>query len=140
MTQSLTLSRLSQRLTALLQWKGRRRSTLRRLLAAQGLRQLRNPCPLTAILNGHRPLLETRKVRRGARNFDVPFPLKRQRSLSLLLRWWAKAARSQGLGRWDPLQQLRQLAEDRGPIAGDAKNLRQRVAQNLMYSHYRWGR
>lgn len=88
---------------------------------------------ITELLLSLKPIVETRKVRKAAKNYDVPFFLKEPRQLSLLLRWFVKATRKQGLR-----QELQNLFLETGTIYSESKALRLKVSNNMKFSHYRW--
>jgi ribosomal protein S7 len=100
----------------------------------------KNICILTLIFHRIKPLLETRKVRKGSKYYDVPFYMKKNRSLLLLLRWIVRSVRKHSVkGLSKKLQmEMRDLIKGSGFTYKEYKLLRLRVASNVIYSHYRW--
>jgi small subunit ribosomal protein S7 len=98
---------------------------------------LRHLCILTAMFHRLKPILETRKVRKASKHYDVPFFLKESRRFSILLRWFVKAIRKQG--RLNALQQeIQNIFLETGSTLAESKALRLKVSNNIMFSHYRW--
>ena len=138
----LPLERILVNLSRLLMREGKRKQALAKVLGSfqtfqSQAKPLKNLCLLTTVLHQSKPLLETRKVRRGAKYFDVPFFLTRKRSYSLLLRWLAAVLR-RGHSSLELSKEFRALLAGQGATLQEAKALRQRVAANLIYAHYRW--
>ncbi len=99
-----------------------------------------NFCMLTALIYSLKPSLETRKVRRGSKYYDVPFFMKKKRSLLLALKWFTKAVKSRkeiGLGS-KFIAEFEDLMHKSGSAYKEAKVLKKRVLSNTLYSHYRW--
>jgi ribosomal protein S7 len=137
---------LLQKLTLLLMHSGKKKLVYKKVIKQlenfdlNGLTQtkaFRHLCVLTALFHRLKPILETRKVRKASKHYDVPFFLKEPRRLSILLRWFVKAIRKQG--RLNVLQQeIQNLFLETGSTIAEAKALRLKVSNNIMFSHYRW--
>lgn len=98
---------------------------------------LKNICVLTTIFHKFKPFLETRKVRKASKYYEVPFFVKKARALSLLLRWVVNSIRKQG-GLKNIKTELFDMINETGSTIKEAKALRTKVANNIMFSHYRW--
>jgi len=98
---------------------------------------IKNICLLTTLFHKLKPFLETRKIRKASKYYDVPFFLKESRSFSILLRWITKAIRN--FGTINSLnKEIQNLLEETGSTFKEAKTLRIKVANNIMFSHFRW--
>ncbi len=97
-------------------------------------------CMLTALVYNLRPSLETRKVRRGSKYYDVPFFMKKKRSLLLALRWFTKGvkARKEVNLKNKFVLEFEDLMNSSGLAYKESKALKKRVLSNTLYSHYRW--
>lgn len=100
---------------------------------------LKNVCIITAMLYKIKPILETRKIRRGSKYYDVPMFLKKSRSVSLLLRWVVKSLRKQKLSVDNNIKnEVKEILKGTGNTVKESKILRNKVSDNIKYSHYRW--
>jgi ribosomal protein S7 len=98
---------------------------------------IKNICILTTVFHKFKPFLETRKVRKASKYYEVPFFLKKARALSILLRWVVNSIRKQGSLKNIQAEFLEMIHET-GNTVKEAKALRTKVANNIMFSHYRW--
>ena len=141
---------LLTKLSALLMKAGKKKLVLKMVL--KGLPEMvgKNTCALTSVFHQLQPVLETRKVRKGSKYYDVPFPIKKARALSLLLRWTTRAissssTRGNSKGKSAGLSQKVHgefidliNGELRSNSVKESKALRSKVAANIIYSHFRW--
>jgi small subunit ribosomal protein S7 len=130
---------LLNKLTVLFMRSGKKKLIFKRVLKELenfDSKACKHICILTAMFHRLKPLLETRKVRKAAKHYDVPFFLKESRRLSLLLRWFVKAIKKQGLHALQ--QELQNLFFETGSTFAESKALRVKVSNNIMFSHYRW--
>ena len=123
-------------LSALLMRGGKKRLVAKRLLVGLRASGWKNTCALTGAIYRLRPILETRKVRRGAKYYDVPFYLSRKRSTSLVYRWLARSFKVKPKASLE--YEWTEIIMGRGFATKEAELLRQRISANMRYSHYRW--
>lgn len=97
-------------------------------------------CVLTIFFFKLKPLLETIKVRKGSKYYEVPYYIKTQRSLSLMFRWIVKGIKKQNSKTVISKikNELQSLLRNQGTAIKEAKILRKKVIINIIYSHYRW--
>ena len=122
-------------LTSLLMRGGKKRLIAKKLLTNIQSSGWKNTCTLTGAIYKLRPILETRKVRKGSKYYDVPFYISRNRSRSIVYRWLAK---SLDKPRANLDQEWKEIVLDEGYANKESEILIQRVAANMRYSHYRW--
>ena len=85
-------------------------------------------------------MLETVKVRKGSKYYEVPYYIKSQRSFSLMFRWIIKGIKKQNGKSIDSKikNEFKLLLKNKGNAVKEAKTLRKKVVTNIIYSHYRW--
>lgn len=90
-------------------------------------------------LDNSRPLIELRSVRRGGATYQVPVPLKENRSISLGIKWILEAARKKKGSFSETLSQA--LIESSKNI-GESVKKREAVhgvaLKNRSFTHFRW--
>jgi small subunit ribosomal protein S7 len=137
---------LFKKLSSLLMFNGKKKLIFKTVLKTLQRFQkngvtLKHFCALTTIFHRIKPILETRKVRKGSKFYEVPYPIKKSRALSLLLRWVTKSIRKQAthlnVGLKNEFQDLIDN-EGKGTTIKESKALNNKVSANIMYSHYRW--
>ncbi len=95
---------------------------------------------ITCLIYKLKPSLETRQIRKGSKFFDVPFFLKKKRSILLALRWFTKAIKARkdrSLNR-KILVEIEDLVNKTGQSYKSALTLRKKVSKNIFYGHFRW--
>lgn len=122
-----------KKLSSLLMHNGKKKMVFKKVIKTLQNFNIKNLCILTSIFHRNKPILETKKIRKGSKFYEVPFFLKKSRSLSLILRWTAKSIQKQGFN-----QELKDLIHDAGSTIKECKLLRNKVVANIIYSHYRW--
>ncbi len=147
----LTASEVLNKLNVLLMKDGKKKTVRRKVnTALQNFIKFKNSdvnikpdkytCYLTGMIHQLKPHVETRQVRKGAKYYDVPFPIKENRKLLLALRWLARSVRK----RPEPglVNQLKaeflDLTYRKGYSIRERKALQKKVSANIIYSHFRW--
>ena len=142
---SLRSTAVIYKLTNLLMKNGKKKPVLKKVLLS--LQSFYGPhgaykqaCILTLFFFKLKPLLETIKIRKGSKYYDVPYFIKQKRILSIALRWAVKAIRAQNASSLDQKihSGLSEVFQGQGLANKQAKILKKRVAANVMYSHFRW--
>ncbi len=137
----LSSTQVCEKLASLLMRDGKKNIVLKVIYAKlQEYTSANNLCMLTSLVYKLKPSLETKKIRKGAKHFDVPFPVSEKRSLSLALKWFANgvAGRHERKLRDRVAGELTDLILKRGLAFKEAQQLRKKVCSNSHYSHYRW--
>ncbi len=107
------------------------------------IRQKTNQDPLEVFyqaVENTKPEMEVRARRVGGATYQVPFPVKSHRKISLALRWIVKAARSKS-GR--PMaerlaQEIMDAANNTGEAVRTKENLQKVAEANRAFSHLAW--
>ena len=140
------------KLSTLLMKDGKKKLILKKVLySLQSLKNIRlkfdgvkksykKLCILTIFFYKLKPLLETVKVRKGSKYYEVPYYIKSQRSFSLMFRWIIKGIKKQNGKSIDSKikNEFKLLLKNKGNAIKEAKTLRKKVVTNIIYSHYRW--
>jgi len=135
---------LLKKLSSLLMFDGKKKLILKTVFKTlQNFQKnevtLKNFCALTTIFHRIKPILETRKIRKGSKFYDVPYPIKKSRAVSLLLRWVTKAVRKQTTHlKFGLKNEIQDLIDNVGATIKEKKALHNKISANYMYSHYRW--
>ncbi len=141
----LKSSEILLKLTKLLMKNGKKKKILKRVTSSlqkfsQNKEAYSGFCMLTSMFYKIKPLLETVKVRKGSKYYDVPYYIKPQRSISILLRWSVKSIKKHLEKSLEKKiqREFKELSLSSGSTFKESKQLRQKVATNIMFSHYRW--
>jgi small subunit ribosomal protein S7 len=131
---------LLNKLSSLLMFDGKKKLIFKRVFKSlDGINFSSQSVLITTIFHRIKPIIETRKVRKGSKFYDVPFPIKKSRALSLLLRWVAKSIRKQRTHLSAGIKkEFHDLVLNVGTTIKESKALHNKVSANIMYSHYRW--
>lgn len=90
-------------------------------------------------LDNSRPLIELRSVRRGGATYQVPVPLKENRSISLGIKWILEAARKK---KGSFSETLSQTLIESSKNVGESVKKREAVhgvaLKNRSFTHFRW--
>lgn len=142
---NLRSTQIINKLTSLLMKNGKKKPVLKKVLLSlqcfYGSNEIyKQLCLLTLFFFKLKPLLETIKVRKGSKYYDVPYFIKQKRSLSIALRWAVKTIRAQKGPSLDKKihSGLHEVFGGEGFAHKQAAILKKRVAANIMYSHFRW--
>ena len=86
------------------------------------------------------PLIETIIIKKKNKSYEVPMYVSEKRSLSIVLKWFTKAIkkRTSKFLSTKISKELKDVIQNKGSIAKETKKLRKRIANNVMFSHYRW--
>jgi small subunit ribosomal protein S7 len=136
---------LLKKLSSLLMYNGKKKLIFKSVLKSlQNFHPIKkNICILTTMFYRIKPILETRKVRKGSKFYDVPFLMKKSRAFSIMLRWFVKAIRKNQNLKFKALSlgitnEFKDVVSRTGFTVKESKNLRTKVASNIMFSHFRW--
>ena len=136
--KSIKSTFLLKKLSSLLMYNGKKKLILKSVLKTLQNFPTKNVCLLTTIFHRIKPILETRKVRKGSKFYDVPFIIKKSRAVSLLLRWVVKSIRKHPNLFLGINNEFKDLISGLGTTNKESRTLRAKVASNIMYSHFRW--
>ena len=104
----------------------------------------KNPIILFAIaLKKLKPFIETIKVRKSGKNYEVPVPLKKKRQLFIVLKWFISFIKSQK--SYNSKEQFNKFSKEicnlvlnKGLLLNHKKSIMKKCFENRAYSHFRW--
>lgn len=99
---------------------------------------------LNKAIENAKPLLITRKVRRGGAIYQVPFPISASESERFGMKWIEEAVKDRPKPREKSFEivmasELIDAAMNRGKVVKRRDDVHKLAAANRAYSHYRWG-
>lgn len=99
---------------------------------------------LKTALSNCEPLIITTKVKRGGATYQVPYPLRREQSEYLALKWIIRAVLDRPKPRKKHFQEVmaQELLDafyNRGKVIKKRDDIHRLADANKAYSHYRWG-
>lgn len=95
-------------------------------------------------LNNCKPLVITKKVRRGGATYQVPYPLKASDSEYLAMKWLNDMILDRPKPRVrhyheELAQEIIEAANGRGKVVKKRDDIHKLAQANKAYAHYRWG-
>jgi len=120
-----------KKLSLLLMYSGKKKQIYKKVLKGFP----KTAC-ITSIIYRLKPIMETHKVRKGSKIYEIPFFLKKNRAFGLLLRWLVQAIRKK---KKPLLTTLQHEFQDLISFASkESKALHVKITTNIIYSHFRW--
>jgi ribosomal protein S7 len=136
---------LINKLSYLLMNNGKKKKVKKKVLSAFQFFNTKNMvqknfCAITSLIYRLKPIMETKKVRKGAKYYDVPFLLKPKRGFTFFFRWFSQSIKSKKEKTFDLKikKEIFDLILKDGSSVKESKLLRKKVKKNLKFSHYRW--
>jgi ribosomal protein S7 len=136
---------LINKLSSLLMKNGKKKKLKKKVLTAfQFFNKTnivqKNFCTVTSLIYRLRPIMETKKVRKGAKYYDVPFFLKPKRGFTFFFRWFSQSIKEKNKNFFNLKlkKEIFNLILKNGSSVKESKLLKKKVKQNIKYSHYRW--